>query len=87
MKVIQGDLIQLALEGRFDAIIHGCNCQCVMGAGIAKSIRVNFPEAYEADLTTKSIKPEVKLGTFTYGHVARDGVSFRVINAYTQLNY
>ena len=24
---IQGDLIKLALEGNFDVIAHGCNCE------------------------------------------------------------
>lgn len=52
MNVIKGDLIKLALDGRFDVIVHGCNCQCAMGAGIAKSIKETFPEAYKADLAT-----------------------------------
>ena len=52
MDVLKGDLIQLALMGRFDIVIHGCNCFCSMGAGIAKTIRDNFPEAYQADLKT-----------------------------------
>ena len=43
MKVIEGDLIQLALTGEFDVIIHGCNCFCAMVAGIAQSIRSVFP--------------------------------------------
>lgn len=47
MRNVQGDLIELALNGVFDVIVHGCNCQCTMGAGIAKSIRAKFPEACE----------------------------------------
>ena len=43
-----GDLIQLAQEGAFDVIAHGCNCQCVIGAGIAKVIKKAFPAAFEA---------------------------------------
>jgi O-acetyl-ADP-ribose deacetylase (regulator of RNase III) len=31
MKVIKGDLIQLAKDGKFDLIVHGCNCFCTMG--------------------------------------------------------
>ncbi|TGR89566.1 phosphatase, partial [Mesorhizobium sp. M2E.F.Ca.ET.209.01.1.1] len=27
MRTIRGDLLQLALDGAFDAIVHGCNCQ------------------------------------------------------------
>ena len=93
MKVVQGDLIQLALAGHFDAIIHGCNCQCVMGAGIAKAIRISFPEAYTADLATKHIKPELKLGSYTAAEICRQqrygkpDVYFHVVNAYTQLGY
>src|SRR5262245_29107160 len=47
MKVVRGDLVKLALDGRFEVIIHGCNCQCEMGAGIAKVIKQTFPEAYK----------------------------------------
>lgn len=32
---IKGDLITLALEGKFDVICHGLNCFCNQGAGIA----------------------------------------------------
>jgi len=66
MIVLKGDLIQIALAGRFDVIIHGCNCFCTMGAGIAKLIRDNFPEAYQADLETVVGNKE-KLGTYFPG--------------------
>jgi O-acetyl-ADP-ribose deacetylase (regulator of RNase III) len=56
MKVVTGDLLKLALEGHFDVIVHGCNCQCAMGAGIALSIKNQFPEAYEADLRTALVE-------------------------------
>jgi len=48
MNTVHGDLLRLALGGRFDVIVHGCNCQCAMGKGIALSIKQQFPEAYEA---------------------------------------
>ena len=53
MNVVTGDLLRLALDGRFDVIVHGCNCQCAMGKGIALSIKQQFPEAYDADLHTQ----------------------------------
>jgi len=53
MKTIKGDLIALALSGKFDVIVHGSNCFCTMGAGIAKTIKETFPAAYRADLATK----------------------------------
>jgi O-acetyl-ADP-ribose deacetylase (regulator of RNase III) len=82
MKYIDGDLIKLAQEGKFDVIGHGCNCFLSMGAGIAKSIRQNFPEAYTADWTTRR-GDKNKLGTFTmvdYGDLI-------VLNLYTQFKY
>jgi len=48
-----GDLLDLASNGELDVIIHGCNCFNTMGAGIAKLIKSRWPEAYQADLSTK----------------------------------
>jgi len=39
---IEGDLIVLAKEGKFDVIAHGCNCQCIMGAGLAPQMAKAF---------------------------------------------
>lgn len=86
MKTIRGDLLQLAIEGEFDVIIHGCNCQCAMGAGIAKSIKQLFPEAYEADCLTEK-GDRNKLGTVSVAAVDRDGRKFTVVNAYTQFHW
>jgi O-acetyl-ADP-ribose deacetylase (regulator of RNase III) len=52
MKVIRGDLVKLALDGRFELIIDGCNRQCVTGSGIARMIKQTFPEAYKAGEAT-----------------------------------
>lgn len=84
MPIIQGDLIQMAKEGNFDVIMHGCNCFHMMGAGIAKLIRGNFPEAWKADLnTTKGDK--IKLGSYSLAnHYLPDGKSFVIVNLYTQ---
>src|SRR4051812_7879208 len=86
MNVITGDLLRLALDGRFDVIVHGCNCQCAMGKGIALSIKNQFPEAYTADLaTTKADRS--KLGTFSSAKIERSPARFTVVNAYTQFHY
>ncbi|MDF1699221.1 MAG: macro domain-containing protein, partial [Saprospiraceae bacterium] len=86
MKKVKGDLIQLALEGRFDVIIHGCNCFCTMGAGIAKSIKLRFPEAYRADLeTTKGDK--AKLGQISHATINTSHGTLIVVNGYTQFNW
>ncbi|KAL7575121.1 hypothetical protein ACA910_000488 [Epithemia clementina (nom. ined.)] len=64
MKVVTGDLLRLAKEGKFDVIVHGCNCFCSFGAGIAKSIKEEFPQAFEADCTTVPGE-RAKLGSMT----------------------
>lgn len=54
MKILTGDLIALGKGDTFDVIVHGCNCFCVMGAGLAKAIRSEFPEVYRADQGTEA---------------------------------
>ncbi len=86
LTIAKGDLIKLALEGRFDVIIHGCNCFCAMGAGIAQTIKAKFPEAYKADLaTTKGDR--TKLGTFSSATIQKKHHKITVINAYTQFDW
>jgi O-acetyl-ADP-ribose deacetylase (regulator of RNase III) len=86
MKTIRGDLVQLALDRHFDVIVHGCNCQCVMGAGIALAIRNVFPEAYAADQATAK-GDRGKLGSISFARVVRDGHRITVVNGYTQFNW
>lgn len=86
MKTVNGDLISLALEGRFDVIVHGCNCFCSMGAGIARAIQEEFPEAYAADLVT--VKGDRnKLGDFSSATVKRDQHQITIVNGYTQFHF
>lgn len=86
MKSTKGDIIQLALDGEIDVLIHGCNCFCTMGKGLALSIRSEFPEAYSADRRTR-YGDESKLGSFSAAEVVRDGRVFSVVNAYTQYDW
>lgn len=86
MKLHYGNLIQKAIEGEFDVIIHGANCFHTMGAGIAKYIKKDFPEAYQADKRTP-YGTRNKLGTFSEATVVRNGHTITIINAYTQFNY
>ncbi|WP_296746364.1 macro domain-containing protein [Mesorhizobium sp.] len=86
MRTIDGDLLQFALDGEFDAIVQGCNCQCAMGKGIALSIKQRFPEAYAADLAT--VKGDrSKLGSISVAEILRGHRTFCVVNGYTQLHY
>ena len=85
MKIVQGDLIALALNGHFDVIVHGCNCDCIMGAGIAQSIRKHFPEAYAADAATK-VGDSAKLGSYSMAVCVRGSIQITVVNGYTQMH-
>ncbi len=86
MKTVQGDLLRLALDGHFDVIVHGCNCQCTMGAGIAKAVKSEFPEAFEADCKTAKGDRD-KLGTVSSVTVERNGSEITIVNGYTQFHW
>jgi O-acetyl-ADP-ribose deacetylase (regulator of RNase III) len=59
IKYRQGDLFASGL----DALAHGCNCQGVMGAGIARGFRDRYPDMY------KVYRDACTAGTFRPGHV------------------
>lgn len=97
---VHGDLLEMAKRGEFDVIVHGCNCFCTMGSGIAKQLRDTWPSVYSADCRTAKADKS-KLGAFTSSRqvhsairLGEDGFvesvkehNFYVINAYTQYNY
>ena len=80
-----GDLIQLAKEGKFDVIAHGCNCFCRMKRGIAPQIAEAFgcdKFPLEAD---KYIGDINKLGQIDYDTYPILGLT--IVNAYTQYQW
>src|SRR5690606_22954230 len=99
MKYLNGNLLDLAEQGEFDVIVHGANCFCTFGSGIAKQIKDRYPKAYLIDqMTTKG--DVGKLGKFTQAYITgfRENTngntrnlgwhySFTVINAYTQFTF
>lgn len=86
MKEVEGDLIRLAESGMFDVIIHGCNCQCQMGKGIALTTKSKYPEAYKADCDTDK-GSRVKLGTYSSVSTSSGKNLFTIVNAYTQFHW
>ncbi len=88
MKKVTGDLVELALRGKFDIIVHGCNCRHGHKSGIVVPIYKTFPAALEADLKTP--KGPAKLGKCSWAtievlDVATDAVrKLYVVNGYTQ---
>jgi len=89
LKHAKGNLIDMAEQGLFDIIVHGCNCQNTMGSGIAKEIRARYPQAYEADsaMIYTYQKPVLKLGNFSVAADNPIDPKFEIVNAYTQLYY
>ena len=83
LKHAKGNLLNLAEEGRFNIIIHGCNCFNTMGSGIAREIRERFPEAAMIDSMTES-GDRSKLGTITVSGAPNSVGGFVIVNAYTQ---
>jgi O-acetyl-ADP-ribose deacetylase (regulator of RNase III) len=93
---VDGDLIKLAKNGDFDVIAHGCNCQCIMGAGIAPQMAKAFAcdqFPMESFLEQGEFN---KLGQIDYKTIwvedkhnpnwTGNGVSLIVVNAYTQFD-
>lgn len=83
MKSINGDLLSAFDNGDIDIMVHGCNCFCTMGAGIALPIKRKYPEVYKKDLETKK-GSKSKLGTIVCVDVDRKNSPGIIINAYTQ---
>jgi len=85
---MKGNLIDLAEQGHFDVIIHGCNCFHTMGSGIAKEIRARYPKAYEADVNHTEKGDKYKLGRYSWALViGKTNQPLTIINAYTQYHY
>ena len=76
---IQGNLLELAKQGKFTAIAHGCNTFGTFGAGIALQIAREFPEAAKADQIAYENDTN-KLGTYSVAY----SNNVLVFNLYTQ---
>jgi O-acetyl-ADP-ribose deacetylase (regulator of RNase III) len=52
-----------------NAIAHVCNCQGVMGSGIAQSIKMRYPSAYKAYRRFEEVNSGLRLGTISHAEV------------------
>jgi O-acetyl-ADP-ribose deacetylase (regulator of RNase III) len=92
MKYVKGNLLDMAENGDFHVIVHGCNIHHTFGSGIAKQIRERYPQAYEVDLLSNLSDPR-KLGMYTAAEIyvrdaEGDAIStFVIINLYTQATF
>lgn len=88
MKIIEGDLIKLALAGKFDAIAHGCNCMCAQKSGIAKQMVENFSTDTFSGEQEHRKGDKAKLGTFScQKFYVKDQKPLIVANFYTQFMF
>ena len=87
LKEMKADVVEL-IESVSDnktlnVFIHSCNCQNVMGSGIAKAIANHYPMVYDADKRTKS-GDRSKMGNYSYANVKPNVI---IANAYSQFFY
>lgn len=99
---VEGNLITLALEGKFNVIAHGCNCFCTMGAGLAPQMAKAF-FANEMKMEGDEYVGDInKLGTIDWHSITTtadgvrisnpndlriDNVLVTVVNAYSQYGF
>jgi O-acetyl-ADP-ribose deacetylase (regulator of RNase III) len=97
---VKGDLIELAKEGQFDVIAHGCNCLCTMGAGIALQMKREFKcDKFQMEseptieklgcIDSEMLHYEDRRNWVKYPDEGGNWVSHSmiVVNAYTQYTY
>ena len=78
------DLVNKSSENKaLNVLVQSCNCQNVMGSGIAKAIANHYPMANDADKRTKS-GDRSKMGNYSYANVKPNVV---IANAYSQFFY
>lgn len=98
-KEIEGDIITEALSGNYDVVAHGCNCQCVMSAGLAPQMvrafgtdkfflenlkyKGNINKLGQIDFETFKIAEEQIQPRDYIGQIT----DLHVVNCYTQFNY
>ncbi len=104
IQIISGNLLDFPPHCKTDpdkyiginVIAHSCNCQNVMGAGIARQIKGRSPQAYEAD--TKCYNNEynegghwkVRIGDYSKAEITSmflPNNKGRIYNLYTQSGY
>jgi len=87
MNKVKGNIITMALNGKFDVIAHGCNCQCVQKSGMAAQMVQYFytDSVTFFELESDRYKGDVnKLGQIEYNRYYVDGDKSLVITSLTE---
>jgi O-acetyl-ADP-ribose deacetylase (regulator of RNase III) len=80
---VNGDLLAMAKEYKFDVIAHGANCFKTMGAGIALQIKRQFPDVYQKDYQDIRTATQ-RWGDYTSITYSNGKKVLSVFNLYTQ---
>jgi O-acetyl-ADP-ribose deacetylase (regulator of RNase III) len=88
LNEVEGDLIEMAMDGAFDVIAHGCNCFHTMNAGIAARLATQCPGIRSSDRRT-IYGDRAKLGTYSSTEVYPNNSArlLTILNCYTQFRY
>lgn len=90
IQYIKGDIIKLAKSGKYDVVVHGCNCFCRQKRGLAPQMVKAF-KTNTFDKEAKFFEGDTgKLGTIDYKFVYNKHhiVEYiAVVNAYTQYHW
>lgn len=81
IQTITGDMLKYS-KGY---LVHGCNAQGVMGSGIAKQIREQYPLAYQEYKNMQGLQGQLQVGTNSYAYYGEDEKI--IVNAVTQHAY
>ena len=79
IKYIKGDLLTTDAS----VIVHGCNCQGVMGSGVAKQIKEKYPVVYERYMMVYKKYPDL-LGKIQIVNISEN---LKIVNCFTQEFY
>lgn len=85
IEVIEGNLVDAALEGKVHVMFHCCNSLNTFGSGIALEIRERIPKAYEVD--TECFNGAKEQGISNFGGFSFTRSMPYVFNLYGQYGY
>ena len=83
LKYKYKNIVDAFLDCDFDLLIHGCNCFCSFGGGVAFEIKKRLPDAFNVDLLSEP-GDITKLGKYSKYQFNNGGF---VINGYIQYHY
>jgi len=85
IKHVKGDLLDFYERGEIDVLPQVCNCQGVMGSGLALQIKNKYPQAYQAYKKFEEENMGLELGTYSY--VYDNFEEKAIVNLHAQQEY